>query len=175
MCSTHFSRYTDFFTGNFPWKGGTVQRHVQVYSFIIQCVCMGRIEYVCATCEEHFTRRYSATRHNITIHNNRGEIVSLLEYLVGRSSGRYQAGHPFWYRRPSKEKSIHNFGDATSVADSMGDAFRPPDLQSHQHSLEQQDRCQQQSLSPSIPPSSAAIHDHLWMCYRIQLTQHFKL
>jgi hypothetical protein len=88
---------------------------------------------VCATCSEHFTRRYSATRHNITIHSNRGQIVPLLEYLAGRHSGRYHASDPSWYRRRrSKENCIHNFGQATTtalVADSMGDTFRPGGLQ----------------------------------------------
>jgi hypothetical protein len=89
---------------------------------------MGRLTHVCATCSEHFTRRYSATRHNLTIHNGRGEIVPLLEYLVGRNSGRYHASHPSWYRRRrSKEERIHGFGHAIS-ADSMGN-FRPRVLQ----------------------------------------------
>ena len=87
---------------------------------------MGRPTYVCATCSEHFTRRYSATRHNLTIHNGRKEIVTLVEYLVRRSSGKYQASDPSWYRRRS-EKSIHNIGGAM-VADSMG----PGGLQSQQ-------------------------------------------
>ena len=108
-----------------------------------------------------------ATRHNITIHhNNGGEIVPLVEYLVGRNSGRYQASHPFWYRR--SEKRIHKFGRAI-VADSMGNTFRHGGLQRqattrYQHqSLEEQERYhrqeQEQSLSPSIPPSPAAIQD----------------
>ena len=75
---------------------------------------MGRVTHVCATCPEHFTRRYSATRHNLTIHNGRGEIVPLLEYLVGRNSGRYRPSHPSWYRRRSKENRIHNFGHANA-------------------------------------------------------------
>ena len=87
---------------------------------------MGRPTYVCATCSEHFTRKYSAKRHNITIHGNGGEIVPLLEYLVARKSGRYQASHPSWYRR--SEKRIDRFGHAT-VTDSIGDAFRPRGLQ----------------------------------------------
>jgi hypothetical protein len=122
---------------------------------------MGRLTYVCTTCEEHFTRRYSATRHNLTIHNNRVEIVSLLEYLVGRSSGRYRADHPFWYHRRS-DKRIHRYGDVTTVADSMGDTFWPGGLQQgqyqyHQQSLEEQEKYrQQQALSHSIPPPAAA-------------------
>ena len=90
---------------------------------------------MCATCAEHFTRRYSATRHNLTIHNGRGEIVPLLEYLVGRSSGRYHASHPSWYR--GSENRVHKFGHATT-ADSMGDTLRSRGLQ-------------QETLSRSIP------------------------
>jgi hypothetical protein len=130
---------------------------------------MGRPTYVCTTCEEHVIRRYSATRHNITIHSNRGEIVSLLEYIVGRSSGRYRASHTSRYRRPSKETRLHNFGHTTTVADSMGDTFRPGGLQrqqqgQYQHqqqSLEEQERYhhqwrrqQEQSVSQSIPPTA---------------------
>ncbi|MGB6591837.1 MAG: hypothetical protein WBE68_10060 [Candidatus Nitrosopolaris sp.] len=79
---------------------------------------------ICATCSEHFTRRYSATRHNLTIHNGRGEIVRLIEYLVGRSSGRYRASHPFWYKRNRVQS--RKFGSLT-VADSVGDVFKDRD------------------------------------------------
>jgi hypothetical protein len=128
---------------------------------------MGRLTYVCVTCEEHFTRKTSATRHNLTIHNNRGEIVSLLEYLVGRSSRRYHASHPFWYRR-RREKGTGRFGHATTVADSLGDIFLPSTLQQQgqyqQQSLEEQERYhgqwqEEQSVSESIPPTPAAIQD----------------
>ena len=84
---------------------------------------MGRLTYVCATCEA-FTRRYSAQDTILTIHNNRGEIVSLLEYLVGRSSRRYHASHPFWYRR-RREKGIHRFRHDITVADSSRATFLP--------------------------------------------------
>jgi hypothetical protein len=87
---------------------------------------MGRPNYVCTTCSEHFTRKYSAKTHNITVHDNSGDIVPLLEYLVGRSSGRYHASDPSWYRR--SEKSIHKFG-RDMVVDSMGNTFRPGGLQ----------------------------------------------
>jgi hypothetical protein len=89
---------------------------------------MGRVTHACTTCAEHFTRRYSATRHNLTIHNGRGEIVPLLEYLAGRNSGRYQPSRPSLYRRPSK-KRIHDFRRATVTADSMGDTFPPRGFQ----------------------------------------------
>jgi hypothetical protein len=130
---------------------------------------MGRPSYVCTTCSEHFTRKYSAKRHNITVHrNNGGEIIPLVEYLVGRNTGRYQASHPSWHRR--SEKSIHKFGRAM-VADSIGSTLRlgglqrqqQAEYQHQQQSLEEQERYhrqqQEQSLSPSIPPSPAAIED----------------
>ena len=118
---------------------------------------MGRQMHVCTGCSEHFTRKYSAKRHHITVHHkNGGEIVTLVEYLVSSCSGRYQPSHPFWYRRNGKW--IHKLGRPT-VADYVGDA---PDLQRqtqgqlqyHQQSLEGQERYhrqQEQSLSPSIP------------------------
>jgi hypothetical protein len=112
---------------------------------------MGRATYVCATCEEHFTRKYSAMRHNLTIHNGMGEIVTLLEYLVGRKSGRYRPSHPSLYRRRRGEKGIPNFGHAqTAVADSMGDTFRYRGLQ-QQGQYHHYPQYQQQAPSPSIP------------------------
>ena len=47
---------------------------------------MGRITWVCATCGEHFTRKYSANRHNNNLHSGNGLIVTLLDYIVGRAS-----------------------------------------------------------------------------------------
>ena len=59
--------------------------------------------YVCATSGQHFTRMYNARRHNRNIHSNRGEIVTFMEYLVGRSSGKYLPADPLSYR--SKRRS----------------------------------------------------------------------
>jgi hypothetical protein len=94
-------------------------------------------------------------------HNNGGEILPLVEYLVGRKSGRYQASHPSRYRGPSKETRIHIFRHATTVADYVGDTFPYRGLQQgrYQHDQQssgQQDRYhrqqQEQSLSPSPAP-----------------------
>src|SRR5215467_9699391 len=103
---------------------------------------MGRPNYVCTTCSEHFTRKYSAKRHNITVHhNNGGEIVTLVEFVVGRNSGKYQASHPSWYRRRNTNR-IHKFGRAT-VADYVGDAPRTGGLQREK---QWQYQCHEQSL-----------------------------
>ena len=80
------------------------------------------------------------------------------------SSGRYQASHPSWYRRRTKER--HNFGHATTVADSVGDVPRTglqPEqkgrYQYHEQSSQQQERYyrqqQEQSLSPTLSPPGA--------------------
>ncbi len=82
---------------------------------------MGRPSYVCATCSEHFTRKYSAKRYNHNLHNGAAEIVRLIDYLAGRSSGQYMPNNPYWYKR---NNPYHNIGSST-VADSIGDAFQP--------------------------------------------------
>ena len=113
---------------------------------------MRRPTHVCATCSEHFTRRYSATRHNLTIHKGIGEIVPYLEYLVGRNSGRYRPSHPSLYRRGRGEKRNHNFRHADTVAvDSMGDTFRHRDLQGYHHPQYQQHAPSPSISLPSLP------------------------
>ena len=82
---------------------------------------MGRPNYVCTVCSEHFTRKYSAKRHNQNIHNGAAEIVRLIDYLAGRSSGQYMPDNPFWYKR---NNSYLSFGSAT-IADNVVDAFQP--------------------------------------------------
>jgi hypothetical protein len=55
---------------------------------------MGRIKWVCATCSEHFTRKYSASRHNNNLHSGNGQIVTLLDYIVGMASHQYLPSDP---------------------------------------------------------------------------------
>ncbi len=50
---------------------------------------MDRLTYVCTVCSEHFTRKYSAKRHNQNIDSGAAEIVRLIDYLAGRSSRQY--------------------------------------------------------------------------------------
>jgi len=81
---------------------------------------MGRPSYVCTVCSEHFTRKYSAKRHNQNIHNGAAEIVRLIDYLAGRFSGQYKPDNPFWYKRNNPYDNV-----GSSVADSVGDVFQP--------------------------------------------------
>ena len=82
---------------------------------------MGRPSYVCATCSEHFTRKYSAKRHNQNIHNGAAEIVRLIDYLAGRSSGQYMPDNPFWYKR---NNPYHNI-ESPIIADDVEYSFQP--------------------------------------------------
>lgn len=50
---------------------------------------MSKVNYVCATCGQDFTRRCSANRHNNHFHFGNGIIVRLLEYIIGRTNGRF--------------------------------------------------------------------------------------
>jgi hypothetical protein len=68
---------------------------------------MGRITWVCATCAEHFTRKYSATRHNNNLHAGNGQIVTLLDYIVGRASGQYLPSDP--RTRKNHNPLIHDY------------------------------------------------------------------
>jgi len=68
---------------------------------------MVRITWVCATCGEHFTRKYSATRHNNNLHAGNGQIVRLLDYIVGRASGQYLPSDP--RTRKNHNPLIHDY------------------------------------------------------------------
>jgi hypothetical protein len=96
-------------------------RHTNFFKHSLSILEMGRPSYVCATCSEHFTRKYSAKRHNENIHNGTAEIVRLIDYLAGRSSGRYMPDNPFWHKQ---NNPYHNVGSAT-IVDSIGDTFKP--------------------------------------------------
>jgi hypothetical protein len=68
---------------------------------------MGRITWVCATCGEHFTRKYSASRHNNNLHSGNGLIVTLLDYIVGRASHQYLPNDP--RTRKNHNPIIHDY------------------------------------------------------------------
>jgi hypothetical protein len=50
---------------------------------------MSKMNYVCATCGQDFTRRCSANRHNNHFHFGNGIIVRFLEYIIGRINGQF--------------------------------------------------------------------------------------
>lgn len=113
---------------------------------------MSKPLYVCVVCGEHFTRHANAKRHNFNLHRNSGEIVSWTEYLVGRSTNRYQPSYPSMSRRGRyNSQRTTTTPTATTVADSMGD-FRPMGVQVQEQGERQQQQYQpyQQQQAPPI-------------------------
>lgn len=135
---------------------------------------MGQPSYVCVSCGEHFTRNTSARRHNFTLHNNTGYVVSWTEYLAGRSTNRYQASSPHLPRRRP-----HNFqhtatiaGPIAAVADSMGD-IRPTGIPLHGQYRQQSQVPPQAPPSASPPPQTTTMATMMpqYMALREQLLQ----
>jgi hypothetical protein len=102
------------------YECSVAQRNTNFFKHSLTILEMGRPSYVCTVCSEHFTRKYSATRHNHNLHNGAAEIVRLIDYLAGRSSGQYTPNNPFWFKRHNPYDDV-----GSSVADSVGDAFQP--------------------------------------------------
>jgi hypothetical protein len=89
---------------------------------------VGRPNYVCTVCSEHFTRKYSGKRHNFNIHSGRSEIVPYIEYMTGRSSGRYLASHPSWYRKQKGSQWNSSYPSENRVIADTTSSFRPGTL-----------------------------------------------
>ncbi|MGC2684760.1 MAG: hypothetical protein WA323_23100 [Candidatus Nitrosopolaris sp.] len=86
---------------------------------------MGRPNYVCTVCSEHFTRKYSGKRHNFNIHSGRSEIVPFIEYMSGRNSGRYLASHPSWFRKQRQFQWDTRYPSENHVIADTTSSFRP--------------------------------------------------
>jgi len=69
--------------------------------------------YACGTCGLHFTRSFNAGRHNKKLHDNKADIVTFSEYIIGRMSGKYPLGNPSLYRikkrNASKPSIVHQY------------------------------------------------------------------
>jgi hypothetical protein len=72
--------------------------------------------YACGTCGLDFTRSYNAKRHNKNLHDNKADIVTFSEYMVGRTSGKYPPpANPLLYRiknsNSNKGHIVHQYED----------------------------------------------------------------
>jgi hypothetical protein len=54
---------------------------------------LGRTSWVCVTCEQHFTRRFSADRHNKALHAGKGFIARVGNNLVKSASVSPEGAH----------------------------------------------------------------------------------
>ena len=104
---------------------------------------MSKVNYVCATCGQDFTRRYSANRHNNHFHFGNGIIVRFLEYIIGRTNGRFSPPQPannnnlstriirkWWHNNNSSSPFTgnnglrgRNDGQFTIIPDQLGNAL----------------------------------------------------
>jgi hypothetical protein len=68
--------------------------------------------YACGACGLHFTRKFNAERHNKNLHDNKADIVTFSEYVVGRTSGKYPPGNPsqrIKNSNASKRNIVHQY------------------------------------------------------------------
>ena len=88
---------------------------------MLRCIPeMSRPSYICTVCLQHFTRKYSGKRHNSNIDSGRSEIVPYIQYMVGRSSGRYLTSHPSWYRKQRQLQANHSYpSENHAIADNI--------------------------------------------------------
>jgi hypothetical protein len=108
--------------------------------------------YVCATCAQDFTRKYSAYRHNRILHQERGKIVRSLEYVIGRVTGEYSSADPILFRRKNRQRTAKgspgNF-PFISIAHSS------PDSQSYENIGQKEYKSNKQSQDESATTYSA--------------------
>jgi hypothetical protein len=73
---------------------------------------MGRISWVCASCAQNFTRRFTADRHNRNLHDGKGIIVRILDYIVGRTNGQFLSQDQLAFRREKKNEKNQSLFDS---------------------------------------------------------------
>jgi hypothetical protein len=55
--------------------------------------------FVCTICSQTFTRMWRGKVHIDNLHGGQGEIVRMIDYMVGRLSGLYAPSNPSDYRK----------------------------------------------------------------------------
>lgn len=70
---------------------------------------MSKASYVCARCSQDFTRKWSAERNNRDLHFGCAEIVRVLDYIIGRLSGKYVQANPLEYRTGRRYRGLVGF------------------------------------------------------------------
>jgi hypothetical protein len=62
--------------------------------------------FVCTICSQTFTRKWRGMVHRDNIHAGAGDIVRLIDYMIGRTNGQYLPGDPSLYRRRRRMENI---------------------------------------------------------------------
>jgi len=69
---------------------------------------MSKASYVCVVCSQDFTRKWSREIHNKHLHFGMAEIVLVLDYIIGRLSGKYFQADPLEHRTLLKNRGNKN-------------------------------------------------------------------
>jgi hypothetical protein len=104
---------------------------------------MGKVNYVCATCGQDFTRRCSANIHNNHFHFGNGIIVRVLKYIIGRINSQFlpppnnnndlstRIIRKWWHNKHNSSPFTGNNNSLrgsdrrfTAIPDQTGDVFR---------------------------------------------------
>jgi hypothetical protein len=67
--------------------------------------------FVCTICSQTFTRKWRGMVHRDNLHAGAGDIVRLVDYMIGRTNGQYLPGDPSLYRRKRRMENISNLHD----------------------------------------------------------------
>ena len=62
--------------------------------------------FVCTICSQTFTRKWRGMVHRDNLHAGAGDIVRLIDYMIGRTNGQYLPGDPSLYRRRRRMENI---------------------------------------------------------------------
>jgi hypothetical protein len=81
--------------------------------------------YVCVTCAQDFTRKYTAYRHNRLLHQDHGKIVRTLEYIIGRVTGIYSSADPVSFKKKRREQITGGASNSFRFTTVAHDSFDP--------------------------------------------------
>jgi hypothetical protein len=108
--------------------------------------------YVCVTCTQTFTRRSSARRYNSNLHFNQGIIVQMLEYIIGRSCGRFLPPNQLFNRRSGRPSFIRN-QKMDNLESGFNATIHDMSCGIKTYMLNRMDTQHFQNVNPSIEPS----------------------
>jgi hypothetical protein len=80
--------------------------------------------YVCLTCGQDFTRKYSIYRHTKNIHFGTAQTVRFFEHVIQRSIGKYLPSNPSPFRLKRRQNAFTN----NAANEQLLTPFCPPEF-----------------------------------------------
>jgi hypothetical protein len=97
-----------------------MEKFIRVFNVI---KIMKKPSYVCVTCGQGFTRKYSVYGHIKNIDFGTAQIVRFFEYLIQRSAGKYLPSDPLPYKMKMRQNAFTNNNNYHRELQSQGNAF----------------------------------------------------